>query len=54
MAKIAIVGDYDHNRPAQIAINKAIIHAASVLPYEIETQWVPTSPLLNHDNLKDT
>ena len=53
MAKIAIVGDYDPNRPAHIATQKAIIHATSVLPYEIEAQWVPTSPLEDRDNLKE-
>ncbi len=52
MTKIAIVGDYDHNRPAHIATNKAIIHAASILPYEVETQWVPTLSLENQDTLK--
>lgn len=53
MTKIAIVGDYDDTRPAHIATNKAIIHAASVLPFEIKTQWVPTSSLLNQANLKE-
>ncbi len=42
--RIAIIADFDENRPSHIATLDALKHASVVLSAEIETCWFPTEP----------
>lgn len=53
MTRIAIVGDYDPNRPAHLATNRAISHVAATLPFKIEADWVSTPSFEDPCNLKE-
>lgn len=43
--KIGIIGDYDPARPAHIATDAALDHAAELLQLELEKQWLATDSL---------
>lgn len=43
--KIAIIGDYDLNRPSHIATTKSIQKVADFLSKKVVAQWVPTNSL---------
>ena len=43
--KIAVVGDYDKNRPSHLATSKAIEKSAHHISAEVRVDWVPTQRL---------
>lgn len=49
--KIAVIGDYDQNRPSHLATHKAVQHTAASLSKELFVQWIPTKALEADDNL---
>ncbi len=50
--RIAVIGDFDKNRPSHVATDKALKHSAASLSLNIESHWIPTKPLENESNLK--
>ena len=40
--KIAVVGDYDKNRPSHLATSEAIENSAFYLSQQVDVEWVPT------------
>lgn len=59
-SKIGIVGDYDPSFEPHRATDQALVHAASVLAFEFEANWLPSdsldrsvgmSPLSSYDGL---
>ena len=40
--KIAVVGDYDHDRPSHLATSEAIQKSAHQIAAEVRVEWVPT------------
>ena len=49
--KIAVVGDYDHNRPSHLATSEAIEKSAIHFSQEVRVEWVPTRPFEIADKL---
>ncbi len=49
--KIAIIGDYDHNRPSHVATSEAIQNTANYLLKDPLLQWIPTQSLESNDAL---
>jgi len=49
--KIAIIGDYDLNRPSHIATTESIQKVAAYLSKKVVAQWVPTHSLETDDTL---
>ena len=49
--KIAVVGDYDQNRPSHLATSEAIEKSALYLSQEVHVDWVPTRPLESADEI---
>lgn len=45
--KIAIIGDYDQNRPSHVATSEAIQHTTNYLSRDPHVQWIPTQSLEN-------
>lgn len=43
--RIGIIGEFDPDRPSQVATNDALNKAALVLRQTIEIEWIPTSTL---------
>ncbi len=47
--RIAIIGDYDHNRPSHIATSECLRRTSSYFSEQIATEWLPTLTLeANH------
>jgi len=47
--RIAIIGDYDKNRPSHVATSECLRRAGSYVSEQIETEWLPTLSLeANH------
>jgi len=46
---IGIIGDYDPNRPVQLATNEAIYHAADHLSTKVNIAWIPTQSILTSE-----
>jgi CTP synthase (UTP-ammonia lyase) len=44
-AKIAIIGDFEPDRPSHKATNEALSHAADALSVVVSTDWLPTQVL---------
>jgi len=42
---IALVADYEENRPSHVATENALRHTADILSIDIEFDWCPTKPL---------
>ena len=49
--KIAVVGDYDHDRPSHLATSEAIQKSAHQIAAEVRVEWVPTRLLETADGL---
>jgi CTP synthase (UTP-ammonia lyase) len=49
--KIAIIGDYDKNRPSHVATYEAIQKTATSLSKKLFVQWIPTQSLEVDDKL---
>lgn len=49
--RIAIIGDFDRNRPSHSATNNALHHAATALFTDVDTHWLSTQPLESTANL---
>ena len=43
--KIAVVGDYDKNRPSHVATSEAIAQSANYVSQAVFVQWLPTQSL---------
>lgn len=50
--RIGIIGDFDVGRVSQVKTNEAIVHASKELSIPIESVWLPTKSLTNHQNSK--
>ena len=47
--RIAIIGDYDQNRPSHVATSECLRRTSSYVSEQIETEWLPTLTLeANH------
>ena len=47
--RIAIIGDYDQNRPSHVATSECLRRTSSYVSEQIETEWLPTLTLeVNH------
>lgn len=44
--KIAVIGDFDSQFPAQATLGSALRHAAAILDLEVSETWIPTETLL--------
>ena len=42
---IAVVGDYEAQRPSHKATNEALHHGAATLVLGVSTEWIPTQTL---------
>ncbi len=49
--KIAIIGDYDQNRPSHVATSEAIQNTANYLSKDPLVQWIPTQSLESDEAL---
>ena len=49
--KIAVVGDYDHDRPSHIATSEAIEKSAIHISAEVQVKWLPTQPFESAEEL---
>lgn len=49
--KIAVIGDYNKNRPSHIATSEAIQQGAKHISQELWFQWLPTRFFENKDYL---
>lgn len=49
--KIAIIGDYDKNRPSHAATNEAIQKTAASISKKLFVKWIPTQLLEVDDKL---
>ena len=49
--KIAVVGDYDQNRPSHIATSDAIEKSTIQFSQEVRVEWLPTRPFETADKL---
>ena len=41
---IALVADFDANRPSHIATQNALLHTADILGLDLAFDWLPTEP----------
>lgn len=48
--RIGIIGDFDRNRPSQMATNEALNHTAKDLSIALDIAWLPTQQLENEFN----
>jgi len=48
MIRLGLIGDFDQEIKAHVAIPRAIELAASALAYQVEVEWL-TTPLLEHN-----
>ena len=49
--KIAVIGDYDPNRPSHIATSEALREMAVYFPGGMLFEWIPTQSLETQKNL---
>jgi CTP synthase (UTP-ammonia lyase) len=48
--RIGIIGDFDTNRPSQMATNEALNHTAKDFSIALDIAWLPTQQLENEFN----
>ncbi len=51
--KIAIIGDYDLNRPSHVATTESIQTVAAYLSVKVVAQWIPTYSLETDGTLSE-
>jgi len=43
--RIAVIGDFDPERPSHKATNEALLHGADALRVQVSVHWIPTQSL---------
>ena len=52
LMRIAIIGDYDQNRPSHIATSECLKRTSSYLSKHLVSEWLPTASLEENHTLK--